>query len=223
MQEQFSRMAPLLGEAALDILKRAHVAVFGVGGVGGFCAEALARAGVGSLTFVDADCVEESNINRQIIALHSTIGQNKALLCARRAADINPHCSVRALQIFYDEDSDLELSGFDYIADAIDSVPSKTVLIERAYAAGVPIISAMGAGNRLRAHFETADIYSAHACPLARTMRRLLRERSIDRLKVVYSPQRPSQTSALVASVPFVPPVAGLLMAQEIVLDLVNL
>ena len=235
MSEAFSRTERLIGQPALSRLQNAHVAVFGLGGVGGHCAEALIRAGVGALTFIDGDSVQESNLNRQIIALRSTVGQNKAECMRVRALDICPDIQVTALPIFYGEATadEIDLSRFDYIADAIDSVADKTLLICNAKAAGRPIISSMGAGNKLNpAAFCVADLYETTVCPLARVMRAQLKRRGVEALKVVYSkePPRPPVSSGCCeacdrapASISFVPSAAGLVMAGEIVRELADL
>lgn len=234
VKQQHSRTAALIGEAALDKLAHARVAVFGIGGVGGHIAEALARAGVGALDLIDSDEVSVSNVNRQIIALHSTVGRPKVEVMAERIRDINPDCAVRVHQCLYlpENADDFDLSVYDYIADAIDTVSAKLELAVRAKAAGVPIIAAMGAGNKLDpAAFEVADISKTTVCPLARVMRLELRKRGINHLKVVYSKEMPVTSGttdesgvrrAVPASISFVPGVAGLIMAGEIVKDLIK-
>ena len=230
--EQNSRTAILLGDQAVDKLAGAHVAVFGVGGVGGFVAEALARAGVGALDLIDSDTVSVSNINRQIIALHSTVGRLKVDVMAERIRDINPDCAVRTYPIFYlpETADEFDFSTYDYIADAVDTVSAKIDLAVRANEAGVPIIAAMGAGNKLdAAAFEVADISKTSVCPLARVMRIELRKRGINHMKVVYSKEEPRKPTvsisdgprrAVPGSVSFVPGAAGLIMAGQIILDL---
>lgn len=225
----------LLGADAMERLKRASVAVFGVGGVGGFAAEGIVRSGIGSITLVDDDVVEESNLNRQIIALTSTIGRPKASLMAERARDINPDVTVDERVMRYDESTaeSFDLTKYDYIVDAIDSVTSKLILIERARAAGVPIISCMGAGNKLDpAALQVADISETSVCPLARTMRRELRKRGIERgVKVVYSREpaifpedcgekAPPGKRRVTGSTAFVPSVAGMIIAGAVVKDI---
>jgi len=230
---QWERTRVLLGDDAVKRLAGAAVAVFGVGGVGGFAVEALARAGVGRLLLVDADTVNETNLNRQIIALHSTLGRPKAEVLRERVRDINPACDVEALRLFYlPETADtIDLSAFDYVADCVDTVTAKLEIISRARAAGVPVISAMGAGNKLDpTQFAVADIAETSVCPLARVMRRELKRRGIGGVKVVYSREaaRNVETPADAvphrrsspASVSFVPSVAGLILAGEIVRDL---
>lgn len=229
MERQFERTVRLIGEDAQRRLIASGVAVFGIGGVGSFAAEALARAGIGRLTFIDADVVDPTNINRQLAALNSTVGQPKCEVMKRRALDINPKAKIEALQMFYGADTAdrLELAQFDYIIDAIDSVSSKLLLIERASAAGVRIISAMGAGNKLDpTAFKVADIYDTKVCPLARVMRRELKKRGIGKLKVVYSeeePISPDGDARLPASIAFVPSVCGLVLAGEVIKELAGI
>ncbi len=234
-REEDIRTAMLLGESAMEKLRDAHVAVFGVGGVGGHLCEALARAGVGAIDLFDNDEVSRSNINRQIVALHSTLGRAKVEVMRDRILDINPDCLVRTYRTFYlPENADnYPLEEYTYIADAIDTVSAKIELAVRAKCAGVPLISAMGAGNRTDpTRFAVTDLFKTEGCPLARVMRRELRARGIHRLKVVFS----SEPTASVpedapeipcdphkrppASLPFVPSVAGLIMAGEIVMDI---
>ena len=234
-REENIRTAMLLGERAMEKLKAAHVAVFGVGGVGGHLCEALARAGVGAIDLFDNDEVSRSNINRQIVALHSTLGRAKVDVMRDRILDINPDCLVRTYRTFYlPENADnYPLEGYTYIADAIDTVSAKIELAVRAARAGVPLISAMGAGNRTDpTRFAVTDLFKTEGCPLARVMRRELRARGIHRLKVVFSsePTAPVPEDAPTvpcepqkrapASLPFVPSVAGLIMAGEIVMDI---
>ena len=235
MSNPFIRTRLLIGDDALDRLARARVAVFGIGGVGGFCVEALARAGVGALDLYDDDTVSESNLNRQLVALHSTLGQPKAEVAARRVADINPYCTVRAIRMFYlPQNADtVDLGQYDYVVDAIDTVSGKLGLVEQAYAAGTPIISAMGAGNKLDpTAFEVADIMQTSVCPLARVMRRELKKRGIPKLKVVYSKELPAalqrtewteKGKPVPGSCAFVPSVAGLILAGEVIKDLTGL
>ena len=229
-QSQHARSLPLLGEQGLERLQNARVAVFGIGGVGGHLCEALARAGVGELHLFDKDTVSLSNINRQAVALHSTVGLPKVEVMKARIADINPDCRVVAHEVFYlpENADEYDLSGFDYIADAIDTVSAKVELICRAKAANVPIISAMGAGNKLDpSAFRVADLAKTQACPLARIMRRELGARGIRHLTVVYSEEKPRPSllpsehgKHTPASVSFVPPAMGLIMAGRIVCDL---
>ena len=230
-KERLSRTEMLLGEEGMERLKAAHVAVFGIGGVGGHIAEALARSGVGELTLVDSDEVSESNINRQIIATYDTLGQYKVEAAAERIRSINPECIVHQRKEFYlPENSDtFDFTKFTYVADAIDTVSGKISLVMEANAAGVPIICAMGAGNKLNpAAFEVADIYETSVCPLAAVMRRELRKRGIPSLKCVYSKEpalRPREETdengqrrkLPPGSTAFVPAVMGLIMAGEII------
>ena len=221
MNPIFDRTERLLGAGGMERLARARVAVFGIGGVGGHVAEALARSGVGALELIDGDAVAPSNLNRQIIALHSTLGQPKVEAAARRIADINPDCVVTPRRLFFGPDTagQFDFTRYDYVADAIDSVPGKIQLIVSAKAAGVPIICAMGAGNKLDpTRFEVADIHETSVCPLARVVRRECRARGIADVKVVYSREEPArQKMTTPASVAFVPAVAGLIMAGEII------
>lgn len=224
--EQFSRTELLLGEEAMEILKNARVAVFGIGGVGGYVTEALARSGVGALDLTDKDRVCLSNLNRQIIATHKSIGKYKTEVMRERILDINPEAEVRTHECFYlpETKGEFDFSSYSYVVDAVDTVTAKLSLAEEAKAAGVPIISSMGAGNKLNPFlFETADIYETSVCPLARVMRRELRKRGIDHLKVVYSkepPLPPLKEADGPGSTAFVPSVAGLLIASEVIRDL---
>ena len=235
---EFTRSELLLGAKAMEKLKNSRVAVFGVGGVGGYAVEALARSGVGALDLIDDDKVSLSNINRQIIALHSTLGRYKVDAAAERVRDINPSCLVTVHKTFYSADTaaGFDFSQYDYVIDAIDTVSGKIALVMQAEEAGVPIICSMGAGNKLDpAAFEVADIYSTSVCPLARVMRRELKKRGIKRLKVVYSreealtplPSREEEGAAhqkrvTPGSVAFVPSVAGLILAGEAIKDLIG-
>lgn len=231
----FARTEILLGKESARRLSVSRVAVFGLGGVGSFAAEALARAGIEKMLLVDGDTVCLTNINRQLIALHSTVGQPKVDLMAARIRDINPQSAIETRQEFYlPQNADaFDLAPYDYIVDAIDNVSAKTELAVRSAAAGVPIISCMGAGNKLDPkRFEVADIYATSVCPLCKVMRRELRRRGIETLKVVYSRETPQACFAPTeaegqtarrrtpGSVPFVPSVAGLIMAAEVVRDL---
>jgi len=238
MQNQFSRTELLIGRENLYRLSAARVAVFGIGGVGGYVVEALARSGIGALDLIDDDTVSLTNINRQIIALHSTVGRAKTDAAKERIMDINPDCIVRTYRTFYmpDTKDQFDFAQYDYVVDAIDTVTGKLSLIMQAQEAGVPIISAMGAGNKLDpAAFEVADIYETSVCPLAKVMRRELKKRGVKKLKVVYSKEKPlvpivdgeaecKGTAGRIApgSIAFVPPVVGLIMAGEIVKDLIS-
>ena len=224
--QAFSRTVLLLGKEAMQKLASARVAVFGVGGVGGYTVEALARSGIGALDIIDKDKVSVTNINRQIIATHKTVGKFKVDVAAERIKDINPDCAVTAHKLFYmpDTQGDIDFSKYDYIVDAIDTVTGKLTIIENAKKCGVPVISCMGAGNKLDpTAFEVTDIYETSVCPRAKVMRRELKKRGIDKLKVVYSREEPAKPCAEVpASVSFVPSVAGLIIAGEVIKDLIN-
>lgn len=216
----FERSEMLLGESALAKLADSHVAVFGVGGVGGYVIEALVRGGIGHITIVDKDVVEESNINRQIIADTETIGKSKVDVMAERIHKINPDCEVTALNMFYlpETADEIDLKKFDYIVDAIDTVTAKLELISRAQADGVKIISSMGTGGKLDATaFKVGDIYETKGDGLAKVMRKECRKRNIAKLQVVYSEE---ESKAPGSSVSFVPPVAGLIMAGEVIKDI---
>ena len=222
-------MLPLVGEEGLQKLKNARVAVFGIGGVGGYVVEALARSGVGTLDLVDGDRVTESNLNRQIVALHSTLGQYKVEVMAARALDVNPALKIKTYPVFYDETTlSFDFSAYDYVVDAIDSVASKVALIAAAKKVGTPIISCMGTGNKWDGTaFEVADISKTTVCPLARVMRKKLKEKGIDKVKVVYSKEDPSagvneDGKMVPASLAFVPPAAGLLLASEVVKEILK-
>ena len=220
---RYERIIGLLGAGGLEKLKNAKVLIFGVGGVGGYAAEALARTGVGQIHAVDGDVVADSNINRQIIALTSTLGKNKAEVFAARAKDINPEIDVRAFPIFFNAETadTFDFSAYGYVIDAVDDVAAKTEIIVRATLAGVPVISAMGAGNKLDpTQFKVSDISKTSVCPLARVMRRKLKERGVKHCKVVYSTEIPVQRSVPPASVAFVPSVAGLIIAGEVIRDI---
>lgn len=222
MTSDFTRTIDLIGRPAFEKLQNSSVCVFGCGGVGSYVVEALARSGVGRITIVDNDVVDRSNINRQLIALNSTVGMPKAQAAAERVSDINPDCVVTPVELFFDSEHTIPLN-FDYIADAIDSVPSKLFLIEEAAKRGVPVISAMGTGNKLNpSEFEVSDISKTSYCPLAKKMRCELRKRGINHLKVVYSQEEPAVRAVPPASISFVPGSAGLLMAGEIIKDLIK-
>lgn len=234
IKEEFSRTALLLGEDAVGSLASKRIAVFGVGGVGGYVCEALARAGIGELDLFDSDTVSLSNLNRQLIALHSTIGQYKVDVMKERILDINPDCTVHTHRVFYlpENADEYPLDCYDYIVDAVDTVSAKIELAVRATKLGVPLISAMGAGNKLDAtRFAVTDLQKTSGCPLARTMRRELKARGITHLKVVYSTEpaasRPcAETDPAkrppTGSTPYVPPVAGLILAGEVIKDLLT-
>lgn len=247
---QFSRTQLLLGKNGMEKLKNCRVAVFGVGGVGGYAVEALARSGVGALDLIDDDRVCLININRQIFALRSTVGQYKVDVAEARVKDINPDCAVHTYKTFYTPETaaEFDFSQYDYVIDAIDTVTGKIGLVMQAQQANVPIISSMGAGNKLDpTRFEVTDIYKTSICPLARVMRRELKKRGVKKLKVVYSKEealtpieddenscrhhcicpKDAQRTCLIrrqipGSTAFVPSVAGLIIAGEVVKDLVN-
>lgn len=240
MLDQFSRTQLQLGGTAMERLAHSSVAVFGIGGVGGYCAEALARTGIGRIGLYDDDKICLTNLNRQIIATHSTLGRYKVDVMADRIRDICPSTEVGAYRIFYEPDTAgrIDLSRYDYVVDAVDTVTAKLELVVRAGQAGTRIISSMGAGNKLDASaFEVADIYRTSSCPLARVMRRELRKRGVDSLKVVYSTEVPltppedlggsretgrvcPQRRQIPSSNAFVPAVAGMILAGEVILDL---
>lgn len=232
--EQFIRTEMLLGKAALKKLQASRVAVFGVGGVGGYVVEALARSGVGTLDIVDNDVVSESNINRQIIALHSTVGKLKTEVMKERILDINPNARVYAHNVFFlpETASAFDFSQYDYVVDAIDTVSGKIAIIENAKASGKPVISAMGAGNKLDpTAFAVADIEKTSVCPLARVMRRELKKRGIRGVKTVYSTEESKTAEGaetgengkpIPASIAFAPSVMGLIIASEVIKDLIK-
>lgn len=222
MYDFLDRTSLMLGENALLSLQNAKVLVVGIGGVGGYTVEALARSGVGSITMIDGDTVAISNINRQIVALHSTVGRYKVDVMRERILDINPLIHVDTFNIYYAEDTDIDLTNYDYIVDAIDSVPAKLLLIKKAKEVGVPIISCMGAGNKLSAtSFRVADIYSTSSCPLAKVVRRGLKDMGIDSLKVVYSIEPPIKTGVSTPqSISYAPAIAGITLASEVILDI---
>ena len=232
MKEQHSRTEMLIGKESVEKLASARVAVFGVGGVGGYATEALARAGVGHIDLIDSDKVALSNINRQIIATHQTVGQYKTEAARDRIATINPDCTVKCFNLFFDAESkeNFTFSDYDYVIDAIDSLTAKIELIASVKEAGTPIISAMGAGNKLDpTMFEVTDISKTTVCPLARAVRVALRKRGINHLKVVYSKEEPvvknnvdEDGNRVPASISFVPSVMGLIIAGEVIKDLIK-
>lgn len=234
MREQFSRTCLILGKEAMERLAGARVAVFGLGGVGGHAAEALARSGIGTLDLFDSDRVCPSNLNRQIIATQSTIGEYKVDAAKKRILDINPEAAVNTHRVFYlpSNSQEFDLSVYSYIIDAIDTVTAKIELVLRAQAAGVPIISSMGTGNKVHPELlELADIYATSVCPLAKVMRSELKKRGVKSLKVVFSKEQPlnplsgrAETESppaarrqIPGSIAFVPAVSGLIMAGEVV------
>lgn len=222
-ENRFSRTEALLGEQAMEKLKKARVAVFGIGGVGGHVVEALMRSGVGAVDIVDSDKVCLSNLNRQIIATESSIGKYKVDVMKERILDINPEAVVNVHKCFYlpETKDEFDFSQYSYVVDAVDTVTAKIQLVMEAAEAGVPIISSMGAGNKLDpTAFQVADIYKTSVCPLAKVMRRELKKRGIKKLKVVYSREQPVVKNAVPASVAFVPSVVGLIIAGEVIKDL---
>ena len=246
MLNEFSRTELILGKEGLKKLALSRVAVFGIGGVGGHAAEALIRSGVGAIDLIDSDKVSLTNINRQLYATHRTVGRYKVEVAAERIAEINPNAKVRTYKTFFTPQtaSEFNFSDYDYIIDAIDTVTGKIELVLKAEKAGVPVISAMGAGNKLDpTAFEVADIYKTSVCPLARVMRRELMKRGVKKLKVVYSKEQPINPDSdleqackeeegspeegkgkreIPGSTAFVPPVVGLIIAGEVVKDIVN-
>lgn len=246
MLNWLSRTQLLLGKEAIQKLAKSRVAVFGIGGVGGYAVEALARSGVGAIDIIDNDKICLTNINRQIYATHKTIGKYKVDVAAERIADINPECSVKTYKTFYlpETETQFDFSQFNYVIDAIDTVKGKLSLVKKCNEAGVPIVSSMGAGNKLNPTlFEVSDIYKTSVCPLAKIMRRELKKLGIESLKVVYSKEKPvkaeisesgdcanpSQTYSIAVrrdipgSNAFVPPVVGLILAGEVVKDLIGI
>lgn len=239
MLNEFSRTELLIGTEAIKKLQNARVAIFGIGGVGGYTAEALARSGIGSFDLIDNDTVSLTNINRQIIALHSTVGQPKVQVMKSRIADINPQAIVNTYQCFFLPESadQFDFSQYDYVVDAVDTVAAKVAIILACKAAGTPVISSMGAGNKLNpAMFEVADIYKTSVCPLARVIRQSMKKHHINKLKVVYSKEPPlvplaehkeesgaeaPNRRALPGSTAFTPSVAGLILASEVVKDII--
>ncbi len=238
MKNQFSRTELLIGKQAMDTLKNARIAVFGVGGVGGYVVEALVRSGIGAIDLIDNDTVSLSNLNRQIIATYDTIGMPKVDAAERRIKSINPDCMVTKHSIFYTPETScqFDFTAYDYIVDAIDTVTGKIELVMKAEEAGVPIISSMGAGNKMNpADFEVADIYRTSVCPLAKVMRKELKSRGIKKLKVVYSKEKAitpaaseqsAENTAHRRTVPgsnaFVPSAVGLIIASEVIKDIIN-
>lgn len=234
MVDQFSRTKLLLGDDNMKKLQNARVAVFGIGGVGGYVVEALARTGVGSFVIIDNDTVSVTNINRQIIATHKTVGKYKVDVMKERILDINPDADVEVRKCFYlpENAHEFNFSEYSYVVDAVDTVTAKIEIIMRAKKAGVPVISSMGAGNKLEAAgFKVADIYKTSMCPLAKVMRKELKTRGVDKLKVVYSEEKPIKPSGdtdeicatkreIPGSVAYVPSVAGLILAGEVIKDI---
>lgn len=231
MREEFTRTAMLIGEESVKKLSSVHIAVFGIGGVGGYVTEALARCGVGAFDLIDNDTVNITNINRQIIATHDTVGRYKTEVMRERILSINPEAKVSVHNTFYlpENSNEFDFKKYDYIVDAVDTVTAKIEIIINAKKAGTPIISSMGTGNKLDpTRFEIADIYKTTVCPLAKVMRRELKRRGIDSLKVLYSKEEPIKrqgeegTKPTPASISFVPSVAGLIIAGEVIKELTS-
>ena len=234
MSEKFSRTEMLIGADAVEKLSHSRVAVFGVGGVGGFVVEALARAGVGAIDLIDNDTVSVSNINRQIIALTSTVGRPKTEVMRERVLDINPEAKVNCINKFVlpENIDEFDFEAYDYIVDAIDTVSGKLAIIEKAYFLGKPVISSMGTGNKLDpTRFQITDINKTSVCPLARVMRYELKKRGVKKLKVLFSDEEPMKPSdeqknengkAIPASISFVPSAAGLIIASQVIKDLIK-
>lgn len=228
MGDQFARTRLVLGGEALEKLKNSHVVVFGVGGVGGYVCEALVRSGVGTIDIIDKDAVDETNLNRQIIALHSTLGRAKVHVMKERLLDINPEVTVNAHECFFlpENSHEFDFTQYDYVIDAVDTVTAKIEIIMKALEAGVRVISSMGTGNKLdAAHLKICDIYKTSVCPLAKVMRHELKKRGVKSLKVLCSDEQPVRSAAgrTPGSTAFVPAAAGLIIAGEVVRDLVSL
>ena len=232
--DQFIRFKAIVGTASIEKLHHKHVAVFGLGGVGGHACEALVRSGIGEITIIDNDDVDISNLNRQLIALHSTIGKDKVDVMENRLLDINPSLIVHKMKIFYLPDNgDIDFSSFDYVIDAIDTVSGKVGIIENCNKNNIPVISALGCGNKMDpTKLEVTDIYKTSYDPLAKTLRKLLKEKGVRHLKVVYSKEEPLEIIEPFdadnsgrhspGSSPFVPSVAGIILASEVVKDLLS-
>ena len=224
--KEFSRTERLIGTDNLEKLKNKNIIIFGLGGVGSYVAEALARCGVGKMAVVDKDTVDSTNINRQLYALHSTVGKNKADVAKERILDINPECEVTAIvKMYLPENADeFQLEKYDYIVDAIDNVTAKIDLAIKSQELGIPMIASMGTGNKLDpTAFKITDIYKTDTCPLCRVMRRELKARGVKKLKVLYSTETPKNDGERTpASISFVPSVAGLIIAGEVVKNIIN-
>ena len=219
---RYSRTLKITGEEGLRRLREASVLVVGIGGVGSYAAEAIARVGVGKMTLMDGDSVQPSNLNRQLVALTSTLGKNKAEVMAERIKDIDPDTEITVLPRFYRPDDDLGLSGYDWIVDAIDDVEAKTALICRAKELGVDIVSAMGAAGKVKTEFVVSDISKTQVCPLARVMRRKLRDRGVEHLPVVYSAEKPMPRDGELGTLSYVPGSAGLTLAGFVIRELLR-
>ena len=224
MKPQYERTIRMIGEESQMLLTRKRVILFGVGGVGSYAMEALVRAGIGAITLVDSDIVDETNINRQLIATHDTVGRPKVDVAAERIRSIDPDCAVTPIRLFYNASTadSIDLTGYDYAIDAIDSVQGKLNLIRRCHEANVPVISAMGAGNKLDpCAFEIAPIEKTSVCPLARVMRRELKKLGITGTKVVFSKEEPVCRTETPGSISFVPSAMGLVIASAVIRDLI--
>ena len=221
---EFQRFKMQIGKENIEKLSTKHVAIFGLGGVGGQVAETLSRSGIGEFTLVDKDIIDITNINRQIIALHSTIGAKKVDICAERIYDINPDALIEKLYIAFNKNTILDFSQFDYVVDAVDDLNAKFEIIKRAKLANIPVISAMGAGNKLDVTaLKVADIEKTNTCPLARIMRERLKKAEISGVKCVFSTEKPINIdSKTISSNAFVPAVMGIMIAREVVFDLIN-
>ena len=217
MEDRYSRTRQLIGEEGLTLLKASSVLIVGVGGVGSYAAEAVARAGVGNVTLMDGDSVQPSNLNRQLVALTSTIGKNKAEVMAERIRDIDPDTNVTALARFYEENDSLDLTAFDWVIDAIDSVIAKTALIKTSIDKDVNIVSAMGAAGKFDTQFKIADISKTSTCPLAKVMRKRLRDIGIEHLPVVFSEEKPVPREGVLGTLSYVPGSAGLCLAGYVI------
>lgn len=222
MEDRYTRTRKLIGDEGIGLLKASSVLVVGVGGVGSYAAEAVARAGVGKVTLMDGDSVQPSNLNRQLVALTSTIGKNKAEVMAERIRDIDPGTEVTAIARFYEEDDELDLTAYDWVIDAIDSVFAKTALIKTAIDNGVNIVSAMGAAGKFDTQFRVADISKTSTCPLAKVMRKRLRAIGIEHLPVVYSEEKPVPRDDVLGTLSYVPGSAGLCLAGYVIRSIID-
>lgn len=226
MSDRFARTVKLIGEENMSILKSKTIAIFGLGGVGSYVFEGLLRAGIGNFILIDKDKIDETNINRQLLAYNSTIGLSKVLVAKKRALDINPSANILCHELFYLEETkkDVDLSEVDYIIDAVDTVTAKLIIIEQAKKLNIPVISSLGTGNKIdNTKFKITDIYKTKICPLARVMRRELKNRNIKDVKVIYSEEEPLVKQKEVASISFVPSVAGLMIAGEVVNEIIKM
>ena len=222
MEDRYLRTRKLIGEEGLDRLRDSSVLIVGIGGVGSYAAEAVARAGVGRIALMDGDIVQPSNLNRQLAALTSTIGRNKAEVMAERIKDIDPGTDISVLARFYEEDDELDLTAFDWVIDAIDSVPAKTALIKTAVEKDVNIVSAMGAAGKFDTQFKVADISKTSTCPLAKVMRKRLRDIGVEHLPVVYSEEKPVPRDGELGTLSYVPGSAGLCLAGYVIKAIIS-